>query len=320
MHSASNSLIADFAAAISVLKVKGGLNRVIAAISFNAPQLYAPAEISMATVLKAYSDVLDAWDQARATGKVSGSSKWPLLVIDEANKLMAWQGHYDTELQQLLSFFVAITKANNRSHVMLATSEYGFLAWLNKGTPALLQARVCGGNAGALKRAANRFSGNWQSVLGAQPLEAMVQANLAALRPYSYWAADIDVTAFGADKLFTVVTAPAPLHFYLLEDMRSTLTAAMYPQTPRVCLTVWLSRQSPKDCRGAGSVRKVEKQVEEASSKIDESKAAKSEGWQGEVADLQQDKQRLVDEQRQLQEEKARLQEEKMLLLKRRIR
>lgn len=150
MHSASNSLIADFAAAISVLKVKGGLNRVIAAISFNAPQLYAPAEISMATVLKAYSDVLDAWDQARATGKVSGSSKWPLLVIDEANKLMAWQGHYDTELQQLLSFFVAITKANNRSHVMLATSEYGFLAWLNKGTPALLQARVphaCHGSA-----------------------------------------------------------------------------------------------------------------------------------------------------------------------------
>jgi hypothetical protein len=45
-----------------------------------------------------------------------------------------------------------------------------------------------------------------EAVLGQQSLEAMVQANLLALRPYSHWAADIDFAAFGVDLDATVVT------------------------------------------------------------------------------------------------------------------
>jgi len=55
------------------------------------------------------------------------------------------------------------------------------------------------------------------AVLGKQPLEAMVQANLLALRPYSFWAEDIDAAAFGVNLDATVVTAPTPLHLHLME-------------------------------------------------------------------------------------------------------
>jgi len=43
---------------------------------------------------------------------------------------------------------------------------------------------------------------------------------------------------------------------------------------------------------------------------------AKGEGWQDEMACLQQDKQQLVEKKRQLRDEKGRLQEKKLLLMK----
>jgi hypothetical protein len=69
-----------------------------------------------------------------------------------------------------------------------------------------------------------------EAVLGEQPLEAMVQANLLALRPYSHWAADIDAAAFGVDLDATVVTAPTPLHLYLMERKHSIIMAALEMQ------------------------------------------------------------------------------------------
>jgi hypothetical protein len=68
----------------------------------------------------------------------------------------------------------------------------------------------------------------------------MVQANLLALRPYSHWAADIDAAAFGPRQRSTVVTAPTPLHLYLMEDERSTLLAPLDPETQQVGVTLWL--------------------------------------------------------------------------------
>ena len=59
--------------------------------------------------------------------------------------------------------------------------------------------------------------------LGKQALDAMVHANLLALRPYSSWATDIDVEAFGPKKRSTVVTAPTTLHLYLMEQERDML-------------------------------------------------------------------------------------------------
>jgi hypothetical protein len=68
------------------------------------------------------------------------------------------------------------------------------------------------------------------AVLGQQSLEAMVQANLLALRPYSHWAEDIDAAAFGVDLDATVVMAPTPLHLYLMERKHSIIMAALETQ------------------------------------------------------------------------------------------
>ena len=56
-----------------------------------------------------------------------------MLIIDEANKLMQWSSSSPVQLDNLLSFFVKITKQDERCHVLMATSEFGFQAWLSTG-------------------------------------------------------------------------------------------------------------------------------------------------------------------------------------------
>ena len=65
--------------------------------------------------------------------RASDGTKWPVVVIDEANKLMKWTDRYPDELDSFLSNLVALSKQENRCHVILATSEYAFQAWLTEG-------------------------------------------------------------------------------------------------------------------------------------------------------------------------------------------
>lgn len=65
------------------------------------------------------------------------------------------------------------------------------------------------------------------AVLGERPLEALVQANQLALLPYSSWSTDINPEAFGPDRLSTVVTAPTPMHLYLMKAKEEALLAPL---------------------------------------------------------------------------------------------
>jgi alpha/beta superfamily hydrolase len=56
----------------------------------------------------------------------------PPHAADEANKLMAWADKAD--VQELLNFFVVVTKQDKLAHVVLATSDHFFMSWLEKGT------------------------------------------------------------------------------------------------------------------------------------------------------------------------------------------
>lgn len=56
----------------------------------------------------------------------------PMLVVDEANRLMQWEGD-DKNLQRLLDFCVSVTKESNQAHVLLATSEAFFMDWIAAG-------------------------------------------------------------------------------------------------------------------------------------------------------------------------------------------
>ena len=57
----------------------------------------------------------------------------PAIIIDEANRLMSWSTTHPKELRTLLSFFVAITKEQDATHVLLVTSDYAFVSWLEEG-------------------------------------------------------------------------------------------------------------------------------------------------------------------------------------------
>ena len=57
----------------------------------------------------------------------------PPIIIDEANKLIRWSTAHPVELDMLLSFFVAVSKQQDWAHVLLLTSDYAYVNWLEKG-------------------------------------------------------------------------------------------------------------------------------------------------------------------------------------------
>lgn len=79
------------------------------------------------------------------------------------------------------------------------------------------------------------------AVLGDQATSALVQANLLALRPYSYWAKDIDLAAFGPGKDSVVVTALTPLHLFNMHRHKERLLAALNSQ--QVGLLLWRTKR-----------------------------------------------------------------------------
>jgi hypothetical protein len=77
------------------------------------------------------SKLLDAWDAKPPEG--GHGRMMPVVVIDEASKLMSWREEYPKQLADLLSFLVALTNQANRCHVLMVTSEYSYLAQLDQG-------------------------------------------------------------------------------------------------------------------------------------------------------------------------------------------
>ena len=64
-------------------------------------------------------------DDAAPSETRRDASAVSLLAADEANVLMEWreEDKGETQLRQLLRFFVNITKESNRAHVVLATRK-----------------------------------------------------------------------------------------------------------------------------------------------------------------------------------------------------
>jgi len=281
------------------------------------PALTQQADLTLREVLSAYIRVLQAWDEARSEGKLKDGSM-PVLVLDEASALMEWSPADSDELARLLRFFVTVTKEMKSCHVVLATADHTFSAWLREKigsgysstfvigdlpegeARAFLNGRltqygqvsdedwaqvyqVCGGNAGALIKASNFYSmkQDWAAALrgvtgdvwealkagsapsadagytskqfstavqalvespfrsgavdaqelgsklgGAAALNAMVKADLVAIRPFSDWAQDIEPEAFGPKMRSSVVTAATPVHLHLMREEQEALLAA----------------------------------------------------------------------------------------------
>ena len=77
-------------------------------------------------IIGAYSRLAKEAKQKRAPG-----DPWPVILIDEANRLTAWKD--EESLEQLLAFFVYLTKQEQLAHVVLATSDTFLMEWLESG-------------------------------------------------------------------------------------------------------------------------------------------------------------------------------------------
>ena len=90
---------------------------------------------SLQVIINAYSRLVKEAKQKRAPG-----DPWPIIIIDEANRLQEWE---DTKaLNTLLAFFVYLTKQEKLAHVVLATSDTFLSQWLQRGVCALPLAKA----------------------------------------------------------------------------------------------------------------------------------------------------------------------------------
>jgi AAA+ ATPase superfamily predicted ATPase len=78
--------------------------------------------------------IFEVFDKVVSDAKMSRQpgDPWPLIIIDDANRLMNWRTSESESLEQLLAYFVRLSKQEKLAHVVLATSDSSFLPWLTK--------------------------------------------------------------------------------------------------------------------------------------------------------------------------------------------
>ena len=127
----ADSLLALFPAAI---KLAGKVSGVDVTTEFLKAELQKDPQTALQTITNAYLKLVKDAKKKRKAGY-----PWPVIIIDEANRLMVWK---DKEsLEQLLAFFVYLTKQELLAHVILATSDTFLTQWLDSSAPLL--ACVC---------------------------------------------------------------------------------------------------------------------------------------------------------------------------------
>ena len=81
---------------------------------------------TMQSIMDLYKRLVQDSAAARARGV---AQPFPVIIVDEANRLMAWEDK--RALQQLLDFFVHLTKEASLAHVVLSTSDSFLTTWLD---------------------------------------------------------------------------------------------------------------------------------------------------------------------------------------------
>lgn len=60
--------------------------------------------------------------------------KYPIIILDEVNRLKEWQEEYPAALTSFVDFLQRISKEAEKAHVVLLTSESSMVSWLERGT------------------------------------------------------------------------------------------------------------------------------------------------------------------------------------------
>eukprot|EP00200_Dunaliella_tertiolecta_P002730 CAMPEP_0202337692 /NCGR_PEP_ID=MMETSP1126-20121109/276_1 /ASSEMBLY_ACC=CAM_ASM_000457 /TAXON_ID=3047 /ORGANISM="Dunaliella tertiolecta, Strain CCMP1320" /LENGTH=404 /DNA_ID=CAMNT_0048927941 /DNA_START=518 /DNA_END=1732 /DNA_ORIENTATION=- len=90
----------------------------------NATDYRAPPDASLSTWSEILSGYVRLWH-------VLGFSGYPVLIIDEANELMKWSRDERSlaELKDLLNLLTVLSKQSRQCHIILISSDFGFLQW-----------------------------------------------------------------------------------------------------------------------------------------------------------------------------------------------
>jgi hypothetical protein len=117
-------------------KVAGSAYGAEVKVEFLRAELQKDPLTALQTIMNAYLKLVKDAKQNRKAG-----DPWPVIIIDEANALMKWK---DKEsLEQLLAFFVYLTKQEQLAHVILATSDTFLTQWLDKGALHVCAVSLC---------------------------------------------------------------------------------------------------------------------------------------------------------------------------------
>jgi hypothetical protein len=120
----------------SLAKVTGSALGAEVKVDFLKAGLQKDPQTALQTITDAYLTLVKDAKQKRKAG-----DPWPVIIIDEANRLMVWK---DKEsLEQLLAFFVYLTKQEQLAHVILATSDTFLTQWLDLGARIILGVCLC---------------------------------------------------------------------------------------------------------------------------------------------------------------------------------
>ena len=110
----------------SLANVAGSALGAAVKVEFVKAELQKDPRTALQTITNAYLKLVKEAKKKRKAG-----DPWPVIIIDEANRLMVWK---DKEsLEQLLAFFVYLTKQEQLAHVILATSDTFLTQWLETG-------------------------------------------------------------------------------------------------------------------------------------------------------------------------------------------
>jgi len=102
-------------------------------MDFLKAELQKDPRSALQTIMDAY---LKLAREAKQKNKVKGP--WPVIIIDEANRLKKWEEKSSESLDSLLAFFVYLTKQEELAHVILASSDTFLTEWLENGASLLV--------------------------------------------------------------------------------------------------------------------------------------------------------------------------------------
>ena len=126
--------VAEKASGLQVLpeKIRYGMEMSAAIGKVMADGYFNQAKAELGDLAHIQKSFLALFETLRTCGTTS-KEKYPIIIIDEVNRLREWEEEYKTQLNDFMEFLQRISKQAREAHVVLLTTEYFMVPWLLRG-------------------------------------------------------------------------------------------------------------------------------------------------------------------------------------------